>query len=150
MTKLTDAQVIEIRAAYPAASLRQLAKRFDVSRKAISVIVNNLSHKQPGGERSQQNGLLMRVDQMERQKTKSQITGTSVSELIRRAVDAWLRRPDMPQPTTLAEEIEAQDSATWHGDPDAGVPVEGRPTVGKPSVWSLIEAHQFSTSYGKR
>jgi hypothetical protein len=142
MTKLTDAQVIEIRASYPASSLRQLANRFGVSRKTISVIVNNLSHKQPGAERSRltdpipvptkQYGLLMRVEQIERLKTKSQITGTSVSELIRRAIDASFPKPTVRP--TLAEEIEAQDAATWYGDPDAGIPVEGRVTVGGVTV----------------
>jgi hypothetical protein len=148
MTKLTDDQVAEIRALYPVSSLRMLANRFDVSRKTISVIVNNLSHKHPGhhveqsarparpgrppqsSSRMKHYGLYMRTDQLERLKTVSQITGAPVSTIIRRAIDASLRKPTVRRPATLAEEMAAQDAVTWYGDPDAGIPVEGQITVG--------------------
>jgi hypothetical protein len=79
-----------------------------------------------------QYNLRMRRDQLAVLDAVSEANGVPVSELIRHAVDAWIGGTNSArQPSTLAEEIEAHDSATWYGDPDAGVPVEGRVTVGK-------------------
>jgi hypothetical protein len=157
MTKLTNEQVIEIRRSYPAESLGQLAKRFGVSRKTISVTVNRLSHKnvvdpdpvppvpvampapvvtKRATKRSMKHyGLYMRADQLAVLNAISEANGVPVSEFIRRAVDTWIGgTASARQPSTLAEEIEAHDSATWHGDPDAGIPIEGKVTVGKPTA----------------
>jgi hypothetical protein len=54
-------------------------------------------------------GLYMRTDQLAMLDVISQETEAPVSELIRRATDASLRRLDLWQPRTLVEEIEAHD-----------------------------------------
>ncbi len=86
-------------------------------------------------DRMKQYNLRLRQDQIDRLKTVSKETGTSASDLIRRAIDLWLviRRARMERPSTL-EEMAAQDDAMWYGDPDAGVPVEGIVKVGDVSV----------------
>jgi hypothetical protein len=63
-------------------------------------------------------GLYLRTEQIDRLKIVAQETGTSASELVRRATDLWL----------LLRGARIEHAAAW-GD-DGYVPVEGKVTVG--------------------
>lgn len=64
----------------------------------------------------------------------SRIERDATSPLGEVAKAAQTAEPVLRQPATIAEEIEAQDAAMWHGDPDAGIPNEGKVMIGGVTV----------------